>query len=129
MADNLGTPEFAEEAAILRFYNIDTLEPETWVDEVYGSRPNSHLGSANKHFSRTPESSPNPQQDFVDENDLQVQDDSDPLGLKQSIFSGYGLCILLKQLYLCADSCLYPFVLQEPPEYIPKHQLDGNQGA
>ncbi|GAB5588983.1 Exocyst complex component S5 [Umbelopsis nana] len=88
MADNLGTPEFAEEAAILRFYNIDTLEPETWVDEVYGSRPNSHLGSANKHFSRTPESSPNPQQDFVDENDLQVQDDSDPLGLKQSIFSG-----------------------------------------
>jgi exocyst complex component 2 len=90
MANHNGIPEFAEDAAFLRFYNVDTLEPEVWVDEVYGSRPNSHLGSANKQLARTPESSPNPQQDFVDENDLQVQDDSDPLGIKKSIFSGYG---------------------------------------
>lgn len=88
MADNLATPEFAEEAAILRFYNIDTLEPEEWIDEVYGSRPTSHLGSANKHLSRTVESGPNSQHDYVDENDLQVQDDTDPLGIKKSIFSG-----------------------------------------
>jgi exocyst complex component 2 len=91
MADNLTIPEFAEEAAILRFYNIENLEPEVWVDEVYGSRPTSNFGPANKHLSRTADSSPNPQEDYADENDLQVQDDSDPLGIKKSIFSGYEL--------------------------------------
>lgn len=100
MADQFGTPEFVEEAAILRFYNIDTLEPESWVDVVYGSRPNSHLASANKHFSRTLDASPNPQQELVDENDLQVQDDSDPLGLKKTIFSGYCLCFITGSVVL-----------------------------
>lgn len=87
MTDYQGIPEFAEDAAILRFYNIDTLEPQVWVDEVYGSRPTSHLGSASKHAGPL-DGSPNANQDFVDENDLQVQDDSDPLGIKKSIFSG-----------------------------------------
>ncbi|KAJ2955817.1 hypothetical protein NQZ79_g8250 [Umbelopsis isabellina] len=88
MTDYQGIPEFAEDAAILRFYNIDTLEPQVWVDEVYGSRPTSHLGSAAKHAGPLDGGSPNANQDFVDENDLQVQDDSDPLGIKKSIFSG-----------------------------------------
>lgn len=107
MAAPISLPEFAEDAAskltvliaavqhtstdrslkphtVLRHYHLDSLEADEWVDDIH-SRATARE-SALQQFSRTPIQMPEPTIDEEDEED--VSDESDPLGLKDSIFKG-----------------------------------------
>lgn len=78
-------PDYAEDAAILRFYQLDSLEPEVWTDQISSPVDDLLPESALQQFSRK-------ENEFLDAqenenaNDLQVLDDSDPLGIRSSIF-------------------------------------------
>ena len=79
MINRAEIPEYAEDAALLRFYELDSLEPEVWVDQVPlddATVPDATL----RHFSQRFDE-PN-----KDSNDLQFADDTDPLGIRGSIF-------------------------------------------
>lgn len=92
MLQRADIPEYAEDAAILRFYQLDTLEPEVWVDQVSGQQNEDVRESTLQQFSRrvdgqAPEVnrfSMFKEPDIA--NDLEVLDDSDPLGIRETIF-------------------------------------------
>ncbi|KAI8393547.1 exocyst complex component Sec5-domain-containing protein [Radiomyces spectabilis] len=78
--------EYAEDAAILRFYNLDSLEPEVWTDEATGHQDEQE--STLQQFSRAGmmDAHEPALRDTENETDLQMMDDSDPLGIHASIF-------------------------------------------
>ncbi|GAA5808629.1 hypothetical protein MFLAVUS_002021 [Mucor flavus] len=84
-------PEYAEDAAILRFYRIDSLDPEVWVDDEEGPENDQENGkdSSIQQFQHPEKddtmnkSSIRPSESDID---LQAIDDSDPLGVYSSIF-------------------------------------------
>ncbi|KAI8331626.1 exocyst complex component Sec5-domain-containing protein [Choanephora cucurbitarum] len=76
----LDLPEYAEDAAILRFYHLDSLDSETWVeDEQTEAAPNR---TSTFHHPEQPSAIGPSESDM----DLQAMDDSDPLGVYRSIF-------------------------------------------
>ncbi|KAI8147481.1 exocyst complex component Sec5-domain-containing protein [Fennellomyces sp. T-0311] len=78
MINRSDVPEYAEDAAILRFYELDSLEPEVWVDQV--PLDDATVSDATlRHFSHRFD-------EPKDSNDLQFADDADPLGIRGSIF-------------------------------------------
>ena len=87
-------PEYAEDAAILRFYQIDSLDPEVWVDDEDGTE---NMQSQEKESSI--QQFQHPEEDDMlnstavkrseSDIDLQAIDDSDPLGIYSSIFPEY----------------------------------------
>lgn len=87
-------PEYAEDAAILRFYRIDSLDPEVWVDDEEGPENDQENGkdSSIQQFQHPEKddtmnkSSIRPSESDID---LQAIDDSDPLGVYSSIFPEY----------------------------------------
>lgn len=89
--NRLDLPEYAEDAAILRFYHLDSLDLDVWVDdEESPDNSQEHEKESSIQQFQHPE-----QDDSVNtatirpsENDidLQVIDDSDPLGVYSSIF-------------------------------------------
>jgi exocyst complex component 2 len=88
--NRLDLPEYAEDAAILRFYHLDSLDPEVWVDDEEGSG-NGHDQEKESSLQQFK----HPEQDDTlnttmgpseSDIDLQVIDDSDPLGVYSSIF-------------------------------------------
>ncbi|KAI9483131.1 MAG: exocyst complex component Sec5-domain-containing protein [Benjaminiella poitrasii] len=89
--DRLDLPEYAEDAAILRFYHLDSLDSDVWIDDeaTSNNNPEAEKESSIRQFQH-PE-----QEDAVNnssirssenEIDLQIIDDSDPLGIYRSIF-------------------------------------------
>ena len=76
----LDLPEYAEDAAILRFYHLDSLDSETWIeDEQTETAPNR---TSTFHHPEQPSAIRPSESDM----DLQAMDDSDPLGVYRSIF-------------------------------------------
>lgn len=89
--NRLDLPEYAEDAAILRFYHLDSLEPDVWVDDEEGDdhgHPHEKESSI-QQFQHPEQDDPlntaslRPSESDID---LQVIDDSDPLGVYSSIF-------------------------------------------
>ena len=83
MINRAEIPEYAEDAALLRFYELDSLEPEVWVEQVPlddATVPDATL----RHFSQRFDE-PNKDSNSGS-NDLQFADDTDPLGIRGSIF-------------------------------------------
>ncbi|ORZ16960.1 exocyst complex component Sec5-domain-containing protein [Absidia repens] len=87
--------EYAEDAAILRFYNVDSFEPDIWVDDAEADDTSNE--TTKQQFDRRGEGLQQMQQQQQQEtnlsspleNDHDVQasmDISDPLGLLPSIF-------------------------------------------
>lgn len=101
--NRLDLPEYAEDAAILRFYHLDSLDPEVWVDDEESPDNNHELEkeSSLQQFQHPEEddnintSSIKP---FESDIDLQAIDDSDPLGVYSSIFPEY-VCANFKWIY------------------------------
>ncbi|KAG1118304.1 hypothetical protein G6F42_013231 [Rhizopus arrhizus] len=89
--NRLDLPEYAEDAAILRFYHLDSLEPDVWVDDEEGDdHGHAHEKESSLQQFQHPEqddslnaASLRPSESDID---LQVIDDSDPLGVYSSIF-------------------------------------------
>jgi exocyst complex component 2 len=89
--NRLDLPEYAEDAAILRFYHLDSLDPNVWVDDEESPDSNHELEkeSSIQQFQHPEEddtinkSSIRPSESDID---LQAIDDSDPLGVYSSIF-------------------------------------------
>ncbi|KAI7877332.1 exocyst complex component Sec5-domain-containing protein [Mucor mucedo] len=89
--NRLDLPEYAEDAAILRFYHLDSLDPDVWVDDEDNSdNNNDHEKESSIQQFKHPEEEDNlnistikPSESDID---LQVIDDSDPLGVYSSIF-------------------------------------------
>lgn len=89
--NRLDLPEYAEDAAILRFYHLDSLEPDVWVDDEEGDdHGHPHEKESSLQQFQHPEqddslntASLRPSESDID---LQVIDDSDPLGVYSSIF-------------------------------------------
>ncbi|KAI9257261.1 exocyst complex component Sec5-domain-containing protein [Phascolomyces articulosus] len=83
MINRTEVPEYAEDAALLRFYQLDSLEPEVWVDQV--PLDDATVTDATlRHFSQRFDE---PIKDSNSgSNDLQFSDDTDPLGIRGSIF-------------------------------------------
>lgn len=89
--NRLDIPEYAEDAAILRFYHLDSLDPEVWVDDEDDSE-NAHEQQQESSIQQFQ----HPEQDedlkkttihpSETDMDLQAIDDSDPLGVYSSIF-------------------------------------------
>ncbi|KAI8641657.1 exocyst complex component Sec5-domain-containing protein [Parasitella parasitica] len=84
-------PEYAEDAAILRFYHLDSLEPEVWVDDEESpenGRKQEKESSLQQFQHPEQDNSVNtvPVRPSESDIDLQVIDDSDPLGVYPSIF-------------------------------------------
>ncbi|KAL4212827.1 hypothetical protein CU097_004625 [Rhizopus azygosporus] len=83
--NRLDLPEYAEDAAILRFYHLDSLEPEMWMDDE---------DNADKELNNNKFQHPEEEQQQLgtavrpSETDIELQalDDSDPLGVYSSIF-------------------------------------------
>ncbi|KAF7732380.1 hypothetical protein EC973_005276 [Apophysomyces ossiformis] len=90
MVHRLDGQEFAEDAAILRFYQLDSLEPNTWVDETSGYHDEPTQESTLQQFARQGDASSSsmqlPRSPSETEGGLQLMDDSDPLGIYNSIF-------------------------------------------
>ncbi|KAG0174880.1 hypothetical protein DFQ28_007669 [Apophysomyces sp. BC1034] len=90
MAHRSDAQEYAEDAAILRFYQLDSLEPDAWVDEVSGYHDEPTQESTLQQFSRQGDGSGSPAElprpTPENEGSLQLMDDSDPLGVYNSIF-------------------------------------------
>ncbi|KAI9248099.1 exocyst complex component Sec5-domain-containing protein [Sporodiniella umbellata] len=78
--NRLDLPEYAEDAAILRFYRLDTLEPEVWVED--------EEMESNRHSTFQHPEDIEPIQPSENEVELQAMDDGDPLGVYTSIFKG-----------------------------------------
>ncbi|KAI8356677.1 exocyst complex component Sec5-domain-containing protein [Blakeslea trispora] len=70
-------PEYAEDAAILRFYHLDSLDSETWVDDDLAETT---------HRTSTTFEQPSSIRPSESDMDLQAMDDNDPLGVYRSIF-------------------------------------------
>jgi exocyst complex component 2 len=88
--NRLDLPEYAEDAAILRFYHLDSLDPEVWVDDEEGhDNGHDHEEESSIQQFKHPEqddtlnTTMRPSESDID---LQVIDDSDPLGVYSSIF-------------------------------------------
>lgn len=88
--NRLDLPEYAEDAAILRFYHLDSLDPEVWVDDEEGDHNGLGQGkeSSIQQFKHPEEDDTfnttiRPSESDID---LQVIDDTDPLGVYSSIF-------------------------------------------
>lgn len=85
-------PEYAEDAAILRFYHLDSLDPEVWVDDEEGFDNNQEQEkeSSIQQFQHPEQDDtlhkPTTVKQSESELDLQAIDDSDPLGIYSSIF-------------------------------------------
>ncbi|CAO3587569.1 unnamed protein product [Absidia cylindrospora] len=95
MTPQLENNEYAEDAAILRFYNVDSFEPDIWVDDAEADDTSNE--TTKQQFDRRGEGLQQLQQQQQQEtnltspleNDHDVQasmDISDPLGLLPSIF-------------------------------------------
>ncbi|KAI8970337.1 exocyst complex component Sec5-domain-containing protein [Mycotypha africana] len=87
--NRLDLPEYAEDAAVLRFYHLDSLEPDVWVDDE--ETPDNSLereSEATRQFQHPEQDESASKQIHSFENDLDFQaiDDSDPLGIYPSIF-------------------------------------------
>ena len=79
-------PEYAEDAAILRFYNLDSLDAEEWVDdEALDNSPEQEKDSM-QQFQHPEEEMNTSLTKSQSANDLQIIDSSDPLGVYSSIF-------------------------------------------
>ena len=78
MINRSEVPEYAEDAAILRFYELDSLEPEVWVDQIPLDDVTVPDATLRRYSNRLDEPK--------DANDLQFADDTDPLGIHGSIF-------------------------------------------
>ncbi|KAI9492453.1 exocyst complex component Sec5-domain-containing protein [Zychaea mexicana] len=83
MINRAEVPEYAEDAAIMRFYELDTVEPEVWVDQI--PLDDATVSDATlRHFSQRYDE---PIKDSGSgSNDLQFADDTDPLGIRGTIF-------------------------------------------
>ncbi|KAG1452616.1 hypothetical protein G6F56_007769 [Rhizopus delemar] len=76
----MNLPEYAEDAAILRFYHLDSLEPETWIEDE------ERQVDLNRHSTfQHPEDIETIQPSETDV-ELQGMNDGDPLGIYSSIF-------------------------------------------
>lgn len=92
--NRLDLPEYAEDAAILRFYHLDSLDPDVWVDDEESPDNNQeHEKESSIQQFKHPEEDDTlnittirPSESDID---LQVIDDSDPLGVYSSIFPEY----------------------------------------
>ncbi|RUP45221.1 exocyst complex component Sec5-domain-containing protein [Jimgerdemannia flammicorona] len=80
----LTLPALAEDATILRHYHLDSLDDDEWADDVHNR--STARESALQQFTRAPIVAL-PEPEFEDEQD-DILDESDPLGLKESIFKG-----------------------------------------
>ncbi|KAI7903981.1 exocyst complex component Sec5-domain-containing protein [Cokeromyces recurvatus] len=89
--ERLDLPEYAEDAAILRFYHLDSLDSDVWIDDgvVSDNNQETEKESSIRQFQHPEQedtvnsiSIPPPENDI----DLQIIDDSDPLGVYRSIF-------------------------------------------
>ncbi|CDH55023.1 exocyst complex component sec5 [Lichtheimia corymbifera JMRC:FSU:9682] len=82
-------PEYAEDAALMRFYQLDTLEPEIWEEYPAGSLDEPVVAEITlRHLSQRYDAQ---LQDGAKDanssnNDLQISDDADPLGIRNTIF-------------------------------------------
>ncbi|KAI8080296.1 exocyst complex component Sec5-domain-containing protein [Gilbertella persicaria] len=87
--NRLDLPEYAEDAAVLRFYHLDSLEPEVWVDDEHHYDYDHEEKESIQQFHHpeqddmTNQTTIRPSETDID---LQVIDDSDPLGVYASIF-------------------------------------------
>lgn len=100
MAPESESNEYAEDAAILRFYNIDSFEPDVWIDDAEADPTNLRQETTKQQFDRRGDGpqqiqqAQNQQEQQMTlpspiENDHTIQasmNTSDPLGLKPSIF-------------------------------------------
>lgn len=90
-------PEYAEDAAILRFYHLDSLDPDVWVDDEEGfdNSQEQEKESSIQQFQHPEQDDtlhkPTTVKQSETELDLQAIDDSDPLGVYASIFPEYVL--------------------------------------
>ncbi|RUS34654.1 exocyst complex component Sec5-domain-containing protein [Jimgerdemannia flammicorona] len=80
----LTLPALAEDATILRHYHLDSLDDDEWADDVHNR--STARESALQQFTRAPIVAL-PEPEFEDEQE-DILDESDPLGLKESIFKG-----------------------------------------
>ncbi|KAI8083026.1 exocyst complex component Sec5-domain-containing protein [Halteromyces radiatus] len=88
MSVQIESNEYAEDAAILRFYNVDSFEPDIWVDDP-DAEPVSQQETTKQQFERRGEASQQQQIPSASPSDHDIQasmDISDPLGLLPSIF-------------------------------------------
>ncbi|CAO3656981.1 unnamed protein product [Mucor hiemalis] len=85
-------PEYAEDAAILRFYHLHSLDPDVWVDDEEGfdNSQEQEKESSIQQFQHPEQDDtlhkPTTVKQSETELDLQAIDDSDPLGVYASIF-------------------------------------------
>ncbi|KAI9311707.1 exocyst complex component Sec5-domain-containing protein [Dichotomocladium elegans] len=112
-------PEYAEDAAILRFYQLESLEPEIWVDQPVSSLDEPVAESTLRHLSQRYDGQ---QQDLSGNgNDLLVADDADPLGIRSSVFDDEARHSLTNVMQLKEKSTLIITSKSFQPRHFLQH--------
>ncbi|CAO3635122.1 unnamed protein product [Cunninghamella blakesleeana] len=111
--------EYAEDAAILHFYNIDSFEPDIWVDNALEDTYQPQ--DTKQQFNRN-NNNDNPQRaSMINEHDrdMEVLDTSNPLGLLPSILENEGV----HKLANAADLKEMSTLLVTNKNFNPRHFL------
>ncbi|KAI8987114.1 exocyst complex component Sec5-domain-containing protein [Pilobolus umbonatus] len=89
--NRIDLPEYVEDAAILRFYHLDSLNSETWEEDEDNSESTREREkeSTMKQFQHPEEDGTMNTTIKLSESDMDLQliDNSDPLGIQSSIFT------------------------------------------